>query len=729
MEEGRFIDLGPATGGWLHDIEGNVGQASLDSTFKNLAKFFPGVHELLPSRSYFTASPASSPYIVDNNSLNYDQFVHFLDGKFQPSIPGTNNSNLHDTPLQDDWTNDNTPVQYFHIYGRKPIKDTIGQVSIENTEDCDIQGVCLSSQNVDLSYTLGDGTVPLLSATRKIGNKVNLNAQNAVVFRPAIPSYPGNTVDHGGLVRNTKVQNVVMCILDASTTQQSNACLGGFTPTQAQPTDETKIQQDSGGQLVVNSEEDTSSQPAYYVSIRGAETVTLADDSGNSITPYPFRKITGNGLPDATVNILGNKSAQFILPTDQIHTITFSAGSDPLSLEVLLAGDTATQAIRYKDLNLPAGTTAMLKITQQGVQTLLHDKNGDGNFGTAITPTVSVTGSAAQDTDPPVVSITSTAQQSNQLVTITATDTSSGVKTMYYSLDGTNFQPYTAPISLDPFMVPAVYAFADDNVANRSSLITYYLPITSNPIDNAQFFVHQHYVDFLNREPDQSGLSFWTHQISDCGSDQQCIGDKRINVSAAYFLSTEFQQTGYLVYRLYKASYGRMLRFQEFLPDTQEIGQGVVVGQTGWEQQLETNKVTFVNGFVSRTAFLAQYPMTLTPAQYVDALNANTGTSLTQGQRDALVNGLTTGAETRATVLRKIAENQTFTNNEFNRAFVLMQYFGYLRRSPDDPPDNNLDGLNFWLNKLNRFNGDYIAAQMVLAFISSKEYRQRFGQP
>lgn len=91
-------------------------------------------------------------------------------------------------------------------------------------------------------------------------------------------------------------------------------------------------------------------------------------------------------------------------------------------------------------------------------------------------------------------------------------------------------------------------------------------------------------------------------------------------------------------------------------------------------------------------------------------------------------NGLGAGTETRATVLRKIAENSVLKRNEQNRAFVLMQYFGYLRRNPDDAPDDNLAGYNFWLNKLNQFSGDFRRAEMVKAFIRSGEYRVRFGE-
>ncbi len=91
----------------------------------------------------------------------------------------------------------------------------------------------------------------------------------------------------------------------------------------------------------------------------------------------------------------------------------------------------------------------------------------------------------------------------------------------------------------------------------------------------------------------------------------------------------------------------------------------------------------------------------------------------------------TTGAKTRAQVVRQIAEHPSLVQSEFNNAFVLMEYFGYLRRNPDDPPEVTRDytGYDFWLTKLNQFNGDYFAAEMVKAFLSSIEYRQRFGTP
>src|ERR1700754_20391 len=254
--------------------------------------------------------------------------------------------------------------------------------------------------------------------------------------------------------------------------------------------------------------------------------------------------------------------------------------------------------------------------------------------------------------------------------------------------------------------------------------------LISNPIDVPGTYVNQHYSDFLNREPDAGGLAFWTNEITGCGNNAQCVDVKRINVSAAYFLSIEFQETGYLIYRFYNAALNRsngLPRYLEFLQDTRGVGRGVVVGATGWVAQLGGKKDTFSSEVGQRPEFATLYPVTLTPAQFVDALYAHAGIVPSAAERQASIDefNIITGA--RARVLRRVAENPTLVQREFNRAFVLMQYFGYLRRNPDDAPDNNLSGYNFWLGKLNQFNGNFVNAEMVKAFITSSEYRQRFG--
>ncbi len=263
---------------------------------------------------------------------------------------------------------------------------------------------------------------------------------------------------------------------------------------------------------------------------------------------------------------------------------------------------------------------------------------------------------------------------------------------------------------------------------------------SGNASDSSQFFVAQHYADFLGREPDAEGLAFWTNEIESCGANQQCREVKRINVSAAFFLSIECQQTGFLVYKTSKASFGDLaanrpapLTFARLMADAQRVGRSVVVGRSGWEQLLETNKQAFFVGWVQRPEFLARYSSTMSPAQFVNLLNTNAGSPLNTSERDALVAQLASSNNTqgRANVLRQLVENAELSRREKNRAFVLMQYFGYLRRNPDDAPEPNLDfaGYNHWLGKLDEFNGNFLQAEMVKAFITSIEYRQRFGQP
>jgi hypothetical protein len=267
-----------------------------------------------------------------------------------------------------------------------------------------------------------------------------------------------------------------------------------------------------------------------------------------------------------------------------------------------------------------------------------------------------------------------------------------------------------------------------------------------NPIDQTAFFVREQYVDFLDREPDGPGNNFWIGEINNCTPKPQCTEVKRINVSAAFFLSIEFQESGYLAERAYKTAYGDavgtamvqnvstqisvpIIRLNEFLYDSHAIGNGVIVGNPNWQQILEANKVAYFNAFVTRQRFLTDYPQGMSATDFVNKLDSRAGGVLTQSEKDALISQLTLGQKTRAEVFRAIAENGALKFNENNRAFVLMQYFGYLRRNPNDAPDSDYTGYKFWLDKLNLFNGNYIQAEMVASFINSLEYRQRFGTP
>jgi hypothetical protein len=272
---------------------------------------------------------------------------------------------------------------------------------------------------------------------------------------------------------------------------------------------------------------------------------------------------------------------------------------------------------------------------------------------------------------------------------------------------------------------------------------------TPNAIDDTTIFVRQQYHDFLNREPDAAGLAFWKDNIDSCNApggsagyanSAQCVEVKRVITSAAFFLSIEFRGTGGLVRDFYVAALDRpatnnMPDIVEFTRDTQAVQAGVVVNQGDWQKTLAANRAAFMSDFVTRSEFVGLYPTSDSPAQYVDKLyqHANVTPATAQERLDAIGEFGNAAAATdpgaRGRALLRITENASFQGRELNRGFVQMQYFGYLRRNPTDAPDNNANGFNFWVTKLNQFNGDFLAAEMVKAFISSQEYRQRFGTP
>ena len=270
---------------------------------------------------------------------------------------------------------------------------------------------------------------------------------------------------------------------------------------------------------------------------------------------------------------------------------------------------------------------------------------------------------------------------------------------------------------------------------------------SSNPIDDSGTFVCTHYHDFLYRQADTSGEDFWTQQIEQCGTNTACRQSKRVDVSTAFFLSTEFQQTGYFVIRAHKAAFGNLKsnpRYEVFLRDQREIGDGVIVGQPGFQQQLDANRQKYLEDFVTRPEFVALFPQGSAAVAYVQLLFTNAGASPTQSERDAAITAYGSGDTAgRAAALKSVVESGSVFNAQYNPAFVLMQYYGYLRRNPDDAPDNNFNGYDFWLAKMNSFTlpgedarNESVAlarvrrAEMVKAFIESGEYLQRFfGAP
>ena len=210
-------------------------------------------------------------------------------------------------------------------------------------------------------------------------------------------------------------------------------------------------------------------------------------------------------------------------------------------------------------------------------------------------------------------------------------------------------------------------------------------PPMTNPNDEAALFVCQHYHDFMRRGPDPGGAAYWTARITDCGADAACIHSRRLDVSNAFFYEQEFQDTGAYVYRIHKMVFGVRPAYSEFMPDRSRVIGGA---------QLDQSKTEFAESFAKRSAFTAQFPTSLAPYAYVAGLNANIGFLLSPAELGALADGINNGTETRGTVLRKMADNQKFIDAEYNRAFVVTEYFGYLRR------DGDIGGVLFWLGQV-----------------------------
>jgi hypothetical protein len=421
--------------------------------------------------------------------------------------------------------------------------------------------------------------------------------------------------------------------------------------------------------------------------------------------------------------------------------VTFAPGETSKQVTVVVNGDTQVESNETFVVNLyNLNNAAVGKVT--GVGTIVND---DSNSSSPAIQFSQATYSVQEDLGSITVTVTRSGDTSGAAsVDYTTTDGSAAQKTDFeYAAGSLTFAPGETSKTITVLVNEDTYNESSETFAvtlkNPSGAaigaqgvalvtITDDLPESiGNPIDDAQSFVYMHYHDFLNREPDAAGLAFWTSQITACGSDTACIDAARANVSAAFYQSIEFQQTGYLLYLVQKESFGTMPKYASFMRDLQEVSRGVIVNAPGWQQKLADNQQKFAQAWAGRPEFKAAYDGLANDA-YVNALYANAGLVPPQAKKDSLVAALNTASMDRAAVLLDVASDATFRQQQMNAAFVLTEYFGYLRRDPDASPDSDLSGYNFWLAKLNQFGGNYINAEMVRSFIVSTEYRQRFGQ-
>jgi hypothetical protein len=229
-----------------------------------------------------------------------------------------------------------------------------------------------------------------------------------------------------------------------------------------------------------------------------------------------------------------------------------------------------------------------------------------------------------------------------------------------------------------------------------------------NAIDDSLLLLRQHYHDFLNREPEPEGFKAWQEIMNKCAAgDTKC---DRIEVSSDFYRSQEFHDRGYFIYRFYAASLAKVPKYLEFMRDMQKVS-----GFLSVAQQEEARK-QFIEEFMKRTEFKQRYDQYADAGAYVDAILQTAGVQLPG--REKIVSELQDGKITRADALRALIESGEVDTKFYTEAFVVMQYFGYLRRDPD------IHYLE-WVKTMNQ-TGDYRV--MVDGFLNSKEYRQRFGQ-
>src|SRR5438552_7592376 len=382
-------------------------------------------------------------------------------------------------------------------------------------------------------------------------------------------------------------------------------------------------------------------------------TVTLSSASNLSVN---VNFATANGTATAASDYLATSG-----------TLTFNPGDLTKTINVTINGDQLFEPDETFTVNLsnPVNTTIS---RGTGTGTILNDDAQGGiisfsqaNYavsesGGSITITVNRSGDTTS-----AATVDYTTPDDSAALTVLPCSTPGGValprcdfttalgtlrfapgettKTFLVLISQDNFVegPETLPLTLSNLTGGAVFgSFSTATLTINDDLVE---PV-ANPIDDSANFVRQQYHDFLLREPDAAGLSFWTNNIDNCTPKPACIDLQRINTSAAFFLSVEFQQSGYYVYRTYKAGLGDIsptvpvpVRFRDFIRDTAEVDRGVVVGVGNWQAQLDANKQAFALAFVQRPDFLTRYPNNTSANALVNAWDTNAGTVLTNAER------------------------------------------------------------------------------------------------
>jgi pimeloyl-ACP methyl ester carboxylesterase len=418
----------------------------LKSTVHEIAPYLRGPHELIPSYAYtdvLTGNTLGSfPFGESGWDFNINQrpetdydFATLKSAMNQfGHSPGTHTDGFHSLDF-DDWTRIDTGVDYYNFFGRSA--NTIGTLIATRTSwgDPILQTLDWTANGP----VLGDGTVPEVSS-RRIGRSDYRGPRNV--------ERRFDNLNHGGLASNRVTFPSIKCALQDP---NPTSCLGGQLPLAA----------------VVEA-------PTYNLKVIGSNSVVFADSYGN--TSNPLSTSMDEGIDTISSKVSGNSYVNSTIPLDQTYSVTITVPNTPFSIILLKNdGQAIVQAIRYVDISLPPNVKALIQLSPQGVTTLAYDSNGDGTFDIPVNPTIVVTGTQSQDIEPPQLNVNETVQGGNSRIDLEATDAGTGVQTIMYSLNGTTFQQYSTTLILNAVTNPTIYAYADDNVFNRSGLVTHNL--------------------------------------------------------------------------------------------------------------------------------------------------------------------------------------------------------------------------------------------------------------
>ncbi|MGH9277805.1 MAG: alpha/beta fold hydrolase, partial [Acidimicrobiales bacterium] len=446
---------------------------------KAAVETMPGLHQLLPGLGP-SMGLAPAPLIeegrdFDGNGRDDDRFegpalANVLDQAHPGFRPGTVGERFHGEGSQDDWAQGDRGVTYYNVFGQEKALTTPEQVSAVSRLRCAFRAIdpadplrglldrCHLGERLSVGFTWGDGTVPI-DSTKQSGG-----------FDHPVP---GDLQGHNAMLRNPSLHNQVLEWLQAEGGPKPP---DGIWPFLAGPTDRTAVAETS-------LESATAPVASHWITIDGGDAVVVSDDKGNSTAPIDGTQVRGT-VPGVEQLRVGAATETIAVPAGDPIRTTFRSTGEPIVVEALTSdGDGAVvAAVRYLDVEVPSGVSALLDSTPSGLAQLRYDGDGDGTFETAVPPTASVTGAAAQDTSAPDITLTETVEDGTSRVAVAATDGGTGLKAVYASVNGSRFEPYTSELLVNPGEHPVVWAAAADNAGNRSFAS---LRLTPPPADDA----------------------------------------------------------------------------------------------------------------------------------------------------------------------------------------------------------------------------------------------------